>query len=205
MISIVDYGLGNIKAFENLLYRLGFQTKRVQTANDLKGCEKLILPGVGAFDEAMELLEASGMRSSLDDLVLNQKIPIIGICVGMQIMATSSDEGKRKGLDWIPGHVRSFRSVEQLALLPVPHMGWNSVTFNSVANSICQGLNSVPRFYFLHSYFYETKERENALATSFYGFDFDVVVTNNNIFGVQFHPEKSHGDGAKILENFAKL
>ena len=128
MIAIVDYGLGNILAFANMFKRLNIAARVAQNADELAGADKIILPGVGAFDHAMALLDASGMRGRLDQLVLHDKVPALGICVGMQILADASDEGQRPGLGWIPGRVRAFASLPEAAGLALPHMGWNDAT-----------------------------------------------------------------------------
>jgi len=202
MIHVVDYGLGNVQAFLTIFKRLGFDAIRAKTASDLIGASKIILPGVGAFDHAIELLDQSGMRPVLETLVLKDKVPVLGICVGMQIMGTSSEEGRLAGLGWVPGKVRSFRSNEQSAILPLPHMGWNDVQPKS-GLPIFTGLESGARFYFLHSYFFECDEPSHAAAIASYGLDFSCAVSVGNIHGVQFHPEKSHHFGAQLLKNFA--
>lgn len=204
MITIIDYGLGNIQAFINMFKRLNFEVRRATSAAELEGATKLILPGVGAFDHAMELLNASGMRSTLDDLVLNKKIPVLGICVGMQILADGSDEGVLPGLGWIPGRVKAFKENEGSANLPLPHMGWNDVQ-PKIGNLLFTGLQNQSRFYFLHSYFFECKDAENISASTSYGIDFNCAVSSGNVNGVQFHPEKSHHYGAQLLKNFAEL
>lgn len=204
MIHIVDYGLGNIQAFLTVFKKLGLEAKRAKTASDLIGAEKLILPGVGAFDHAMELLTQSGMRKTLETLVITDKVPVLGICVGMQMLANSSEEGTREGLGWIPGKVRSFRSHEQSLNLPMPHMGWNDVQPNS-GSPIFKGIELDARFYFLHSYFFDCEESAHVAAVAAYGFDFSCAVSNSNVFGVQFHPEKSHRFGTQMLKNFAEL
>lgn len=204
MIHIVDYGLGNVQAFLTMFKRLGFGAARAKTAADLIGASKIILPGVGAFDHAIELLGQSDMRPVLEALVLENKVPVLGICVGMQILATSSEEGRLPGLSWVPGTVRSFRSIEKSAMLPLPHMGWNDVQ-PKPGSSIFAGLESDARFYFLHSYYFECDEPSHVAATASYGFDFSCAISAGNIYGVQFHPEKSHQFGAKLLKNFAEL
>lgn len=204
MITIIDYGLGNIQAFVNLFKRLHISVLVAKKPDDLIGATKIILPGVGAFDHAMQQLAGSGMRETLDNLVLHKKVPVLGICVGMQMLACTSDEGKMPGLGWIKGHVRAFNSVPQLSDLPLPHMGWNDVT----PIGDCQlfsGLNIDSRFYFLHSYFFECEQDESSIAVTSYGLDFSCAVAENNIFGVQFHPEKSHHFGMILLKNFADL
>lgn len=204
MIHIVDYGLGNVQAFANMYKRLGFEATRAKTAAELTGATKIILPGVGAFDKAMELLDASGMRPVLEDLVGEKKVPVLGICVGMQILASTSDEGTSTGLGWIPGRVRSFGSVEESSKLPLPHMGWNDVA-PAPGSALFAGLESDARFYFLHSFFFDSSDPEHVSARATYGLNFGCAVSSGNVHGVQFHPEKSHHYGALLLKNFAEL
>lgn len=204
MIAIIDYGLGNIQAFMNVFNRLGISVTIAKTSESLETASKLILPGVGAFDHAMELLEASGMRQTLDHLVLNKKVPILGICVGMQILANSSAEGKSSGLGWIPGHVKAFSSAPEAADLPLPHMGWNDVRV-TCGHDLFKELEKEARFYFLHSYFFECSDPDCVIATASYGIDFCCAVQSDNVYGVQFHPEKSHHFGTGLLKNFAEL
>lgn len=204
MITIIDYGLGNIQAFINMFKRLDFDVSRATNAAELEGATKLILPGVGAFDYAMELLNASGMRPVLDDLVMQQHVPVLGICVGMQILADSSDEGSLPGLGWIPGRVRAFKANERSANLPLPHMGWNDVQ-PQAESLLFAGLEKDSKFYFLHSYFFECKDAQHLAANTSYGLEFSSAVSCGNVHGVQFHPEKSHHYGARLLKNFAEL
>ena len=204
MITIIDYGLGNVQAFINMYKRLGFDVCRATSASELEGATKLILPGVGAFDHAMELLDASGMRPVLDALVLQHHVPVLGICVGMQILADGSDEGGLPGLGWVPGKVKAFRTDERSASLPLPHMGWNDVQPRAGAK-LFAGLENDARFYFLHSFFFECAEPQFAAATTGYGLEFSCAVSSGNVYGVQFHPEKSHHYGAQLLKNFAEL
>jgi imidazole glycerol-phosphate synthase subunit HisH len=204
MISIVDYGLGNVEAFLTIFKRLGFEANLAKTESDLSLASKIILPGVGAFDHAIKLLNQSGMRETLETLVLKDKIPILGICVGMQMMASSSDEGVLPGLGLIPGRVRSFHSNKKASKLPLPHMGWNNIHPKS-GEPLFENLEKNARFYFLHSYYFECSEPSNVTANVFYGFDFTCSVSEGNIHGVQFHPEKSHHSGSQLLKNFAKI
>lgn len=204
MISIVDYGLGNIRAFLSVYKRLNIPAQAVSSADGLRGASKLILPGVGHFDHAMERLDASGMREVLDEMVLHQHVPVLGICVGMQMLATSSDEGVRAGLGWVNGRVRAFREWEPAAQLPMPHMGWNdarAVTPSPLLRQLEEG----GRFYFLHSYFFECTNAADILAMTSYGAEFACAIRHDNIWGVQFHPEKSHHFGTRLLENFSEL
>ncbi len=202
MIHIIDYGLGNTQAFVNMFKRLGFDSTRATSADQLIDAKKLILPGVGSFDYAMTLLNDSGMREAVDRLVLVDKCPVLGICVGMQMLASSSSEGTIPGLGWISGNVRSFRDNDDFQL-PLPHMGWNDI--EPELSSPLYADSDDWRFYFLHSYYFECENSANALATANYGIDFTCSVSFENIYGVQFHPEKSHHWGAKLLKNFAEL
>lgn len=204
MIAIIDYGLGNIQAFVNVYNRLGIPVTVAKTTHELGTANKLILPGVGAFDHAMQLLNASGMRQTLDHLVLSKKVPILGVCVGMQILAHSSAEGKLNGLGWISGHVNAFSTAPEIADLPLPHMGWNDVQVTG-GHKLFKGLEEEARFYFLHSYYFASLHQESVIATASYGFDYCCAVQSGNVYGVQFHPEKSHHYGTDLLKNFAEL
>jgi glutamine amidotransferase len=203
MIRIVDYGLGNILAFQNVYKRLNIEVGIARHADDLRDATKLILPGVGAFDHAMELLDASGMRRAVDDLALDKRVPVLGICVGMQILARSSEEGRAPGLGWIAGRVRGFKSLGRDDLL-LPHMGWNDVR-PQTGTRLFEGLRTDARFYFLHSFYFECERQEDVAAVSGYGIDFSSAVNAGNIYGVQFHPEKSHHFGTQLLKYFAEL
>ncbi len=204
MITIVDYGLGNIRAFLNVYRRLNIDVRTAENASDLQGSSKVILPGVGAFDHAMQRLAESGMRDTLDGLVRGDGIPVLGVCVGMQMLARSSDEGELPGLGWIEGRVRSFKSTESIGSLPLPHMGWNNVQ-PTAGNRLFHQLESDARFYFLHSYYFQCDRAEDVAAISNYGADFCCAVKAGSIYGVQFHPEKSHRYGTRLLKNFAEL
>jgi glutamine amidotransferase len=204
MITIIDYGLGNVLAFANVYKRLSIAVGVAKSASDLRGVTKLILPGVGAFDHAMELLQRSGMRETLDELVLARAVPVLGVCVGMQILGASSEEGRLPGLGWIDGDVRKFDVASFRQRTRLPHMGWNDV--RPVGSSaLFAELENDARFYFLHSYYFHCARRENVLAQAEYGTSFSCAVRANQIFGVQFHPEKSHHFGTRLLKNFAEL
>ena len=204
MIHIIDYGLGNIHAFLNLYKRLGIDATSCKIASDLEGASKIILPGVGSFDHALDLLNDSGMRPVLESLVLKDEVPLLGICVGMQILASTSDEGHLPGLGWIPGNVRSFITNNNSSNLPFPHMGWNDISIKS-KHPLFSSLETDARFYFLHSYYFECDQPSHVAATASYGLDFSCAVSTNNIYGVQFHPEKSHHFGSQLLRNFSEL
>lgn len=201
MIAIVDYKVGNVKAFANVYRALDIPFVIAENPGQLAGASKLILPGVGAFDQTMRQLNTSGMRDTLDEMVLGGGIPVLGVCVGMQMLARSSDEGDETGLGWVDGQVVKFQSSPE-SPLAVPHMGWNDV-HPSGSHALFDGLEEGARFYFLHSYFFKADEASTVLATSVYGESFACAVEQGTVFGVQFHPEKSHGWGARLLRNFA--
>jgi len=204
MITIINYGLGNIQAFVNVYRRLNIPVSVARTAGDLEGASRLILPGVGAFDHAMERLDASGMRPTLERMVREQKVPVLGICVGMQILASASDEGSLPGLGWVTGRVKGFAAAPGLARLPLPHMGWNDVQSLN-GSPLFKGLEKDARFYFLHSFYFDCEAGAGGIASASYGQDFICAVAEGNVFGVQFHPEKSHHFGTTLLKNFAEF
>ena len=204
MIGIIDYGLGNIKAFCNVYKTLNIPFVTAKQPDQLSNIDKIILPGVGSFDYAMQRLNDSGMRDKLDELVLVKKIPVIGICVGMQMLTHSSDEGTLSGLGWIDARVKKF----DFSLFPhnvqVPHMGWNDIT-PVRSSKLFLDLETDARFYFLHSFYVHCLNDMDTLAVSRYGIEFSCVINHGNIFGIQFHPEKSHQWGVRLLKNFAEL
>jgi glutamine amidotransferase len=204
MIAIIDYGLGNIMAFLNVYNRLNIPVIVAKSAADLHSATRLILPGVGSFDHAMQQFDQSGMRQPVEKLVMRDKVPVLGICVGMQILAKSSEDGELPGLGWIDGTVKKF----DLSVMPngtyLPHMGWNDVS-PAVVGGLFNGMKQDSRFYFLHSYYFECHQQSNILALSEYGRNFSCAVHQDNIFGVQFHPEKSHHFGSQLLKNFAEV
>ncbi|RKD20437.1 imidazole glycerol phosphate synthase, glutamine amidotransferase subunit [Pelobium manganitolerans] len=204
MITIIDYGVGNIFAFQNVYKRLSIPTRIAKGIEDLTSVEKLILPGVGSFDYAMTRLNESGMRERLDDLVLNEKKPVIGICVGMQMMSNGSEEGKLNGLRWIDGQVKRFDESTIQQITKLPHMGWNDVK-PTTSHPLFEGLEQDAIFYFLHSYYFHCHLAENSIAESDYGIRFTAAINRENIYGIQFHPEKSHSYGERLLHNFAKI
>ena len=201
MISIINYGLGNVFAFANILKDLNFNYKIVSSYKDLIGTKKVILPGVGSFDWAINLLNKSGMRETLDDLVINKKIQVLGVCVGMQIMSETSEEGSLNGLGWIKGDVKKMIKNDTKSL--IPHIGWNNVEIE-VKNDLCIGMD-YPQFYFLHSYVVNPFSKKNITGTTNYNGKFVSMIQNDNIFGTQFHPEKSHLWGIQLIKNFVNL
>jgi glutamine amidotransferase len=210
VITLVDYGLGNIQAFANIYNRLNIPVAVAKTATQLATAKKIILPGVGAFDWAMTRLAESGMRSCLDDLIMAKKLPVLGVCVGMQMMASRSEEGKLPGLGWIEGEVKKLRGLEVERFsgaegkLILPHMGWNDVVPRDGA-CLFAGLETDARFYFLHSYYFAPTNPDSVLATTDYYGQFASAVRSENVFGTQFHPEKSHQWGIRLLKQFAEL
>ncbi|MFZ5875387.1 MAG: imidazole glycerol phosphate synthase subunit HisH [Nitrospirota bacterium] len=204
MIAIVDYGSGNVKAFANIYRRLGVPFLVAEKALDLRGATKVILPGVGAFDHVMRRLAASGMREALDEVVLARRLPILGVCVGMQVLANSSEEGDLPGLGWVDGAVKRFDVATLTHATYLPHMGWNDVR-PMRESGLFRDLSIDYRFYFLHSYYFQCSRTEDVIAVTDYGGPFSSAVNNGNIFGVQFHPEKSHEWGIQLLQNFANL
>lgn len=204
MIGIIDYGVGNIKAFENIYNRLHIPVKVLKSLNDFVDVNKLILPGVGAFDHTMQTFIDSGMREITEQFVFEKKVPIMGICVGMQLLAKGSDEGVLEGLGWIDGIVKKFDESKIEFDTHLPHMGWNDVDINR-ETKLFKDFPDDPKFYFLHSYYFVCNNPNNIIATSNYGIEFSSAVACENIYGVQFHPEKSHQYGVKLLENFSKI
>ena len=204
MITIIDYGVGNIKAFYNIFSKLSVNVKIAQKPEDLLNATKLILPGVGHFDYAMKRFSDSGMLKVVDDMVMNHNIPILGICVGMQMLAKSSEEGVMPGLGWIDATVKKIDADLLTQTTRLPHMGWNDVSVK-IKNPLLKNLDFNSRFYFLHSYYFNPNLESDSIAFSNYGKEFTCVVNHKNIFGVQFHPEKSHHYGIQLLNNFANI
>jgi glutamine amidotransferase len=204
MITIVNYGSGNINAIENIYERLRIPYRVADSPEGIKGSDKILLPGVGAFDETISMLDESGFRSVLDHEVLNNKIPVLGICVGMQLLAKRSEEGTRPGLGWIDGEVKKIDKTTLPHKPKLPHLGWNSVKIKK-ESVLFQGIDEENGFYFLHSYHFFCNQTCNILATTHYGNELVAAVNKEHIYGVQFHPEKSHQNGIQLLKNFAQL
>lgn len=203
MIGILDYGVGNVKAFANIYKNLNKSYTIVKNKDELETVNKIILPGVGSFDYAMLCLKNSGMREKLDELVLEKKIPILGICVGMQMLAKNSDEGTLNGLGWIDAIVKKF-DKSKINNCPLPHMGWNTLNIK-MKNKIFNNLENNLRYYFLHSYYFDCNNKDDVIATANYGDEFECMINHENIYGIQPHPEKSHYNGIQLLKNFGEL
>ena len=204
MIRIVDYGMGNLGSVKNMLKKVGFDSEVTNDPQEILSADKIILPGVGAYDAAMQKINESSLKPALIEFALVQKKPIMGICLGMQILLEGSDEGQLPGLGWIKGKVLSFKeNLSDLDNYKVPHMGWNEVGFKN--HPLTKGFEDESRFYFVHSYFAKVKSEENSLFRCSHSLDFDAGVVKGNILGVQFHPEKSHKFGMLLMKNFAEL
>jgi glutamine amidotransferase len=203
MIVVIDYGIGNLASVHNMFRKIGVRDISVSGDPEIiRKADKIMLPGVGAFDGGMENLERSGLIPLLNEKVLIQKVPVLGICLGMQMMTARSEEGVRPGLAWIEGKTVKLDPEPDLKL-KVPHMGWDYISVKR-ENPLVE-IGSVNRFYFVHSYYVTCDSPKDELATCRFGIDFTCMVNRDNIFGAQFHPEKSLKFGMKLLENFAKL
>jgi imidazole glycerol-phosphate synthase subunit HisH len=203
MICIIDYGVGNVSSVRNQLNRLGHSPVIGNTPNIIAAAEKLILPGVGHFNHGMENLENTGLIELLNKKVLQNLTPILGICLGMQLMTEHSAEGERPGLGWIKGGAHKFNSSQ--SQLKVPHMGWNSIEITNVNSPLFKDVKSDSSYYFAHSYYIECDKSEDIICETTYGNRFTSGVAKGNIYGTQFHPEKSHAQGVTILKNFLDL
>ena len=204
MIALINYGSGNIQAISNIYKRLNIQHMIASKPEDLLLATKIILPGVGAFDQAIGELEKSQMRQALEEHVLGKKKNILGICVGMQLLAKDSEEGKEKGLGWIDGSVIKFDHSKFHQSTHLPHMGWNTVK-PIKTNPLFYDIDLNLGYYFLHSYYFSCNKQDDILAVTHYGEEYASAIHSGNIYGVQFHPEKSHSSGIQLLKNFANL
>lgn len=201
MIVILDYGIGNLGSVRNMFRRVGFTAEVSSDPAILASATKIILPGVGAFDRAMNCLSQSGLRDILDERVMQDRVPILGICLGMQLLCSGSEEGKLPGLGYIRASAKKLQPSTQVK---VPHMGWNLVRRSS-DSELTRMLPDEARFYFVHSYAVHVEDERNSLLKCHYGEEFDAGVVDDNIFGVQFHPEKSHKFGRNLFKAFGEL
>jgi len=204
MIAIVDYGVGNLGSIRNMFKRVGIKSVVSSAPEELRRASKLLLPGVGSFDYGMSHLNASGLRPLLTQMVCVDRVPILGICLGMQLFTLSSEEGTEAGLGWLDARTIRFRFPPTFAQLKVPHMGWSDLE-KARDCRLLTGLPIEARAYFVHSYHVQLQVPQDAVLTSSYGHKFVSAVEKDNILGVQFHPEKSHRFGMTILWNFANL
>lgn len=212
MITIIDYGAGNIKSIQNMLKKIGVSAIISNQAEKVERAEKIILPGVGHYDHGMKNLKTSGLLEVLNQKVQEEKCPILGICLGAQLLGDSSEEGVEKGLGWISMQVVKFDKSRLGEKLKVPHMGWSKISKSKSrgqekveGGDLFEELGEDARFYFVHSYHMLPKNESDILATTTYGYEFVSAVQHKNIYGVQFHPEKSHQFGMQLLKNFANL
>ena len=201
MITILDYGIGNLGSVRNMLRRAGLQSEITGDPAVVERATKIILPGVGAFDRAMTRLDESGLRGVLDHKATVEKIPVLGICLGMQMLTHGSDEGQLPGLGYIPAFAHRFPADDHLK---VPHMGWNRVA-KVQSSPLTDALSDDARFYFVHSFFVRVQNEANALLKCRYGVEYDAAIVNGNIYGAQFHPEKSHKFGLALFAAFGAL
>lgn len=202
MLTIIDYGAGNLLSIKNMFKKIGVQAAISNNINDIEQAEKLILPGVGHFDYGMKNLHQSGLINILHQKVLENKTPILGICLGVQLLTKSSEEGNEPGLGWIDGTTIAFNKVAIGNNRKIPHMGWSDVS-NYQQSKLFTNMPDEPRFYFVHSYHLQLNNSNDVLVNANYGYEFAAGIEHENILGVQFHPEKSHKFGMKLLENFA--
>jgi imidazole glycerol-phosphate synthase subunit HisH len=203
MFVIVDYGVGNLSSIWNMLKKGGATAVISGKQIDIEAATKLLLPGMGHFDNCMKRFNSSGLRTIIEKKVLEEKIPVLGICVGLQMFMESSEEGNERGLGWVAGKTIRFNPERMDAGLKIPHMGWQDVSCNKNTN-IWNGLKG-SRFYFAHSYYVAPAESSDICLTARYGYDFTVGIEKGNMLGVQFHPEKSHRFGMQLLQNFVNL
>lgn len=201
MLLIVDYGLGNLVSVKNMFKKLGVEAVISDDLSKINSASKLILPGVGAFDNGMNLIKQKDLLDALNKRVLTDKIPILGICLGMQLLTKSSEEGKEKGLGWIDAETVKFTFTDNK--LKIPHMGWNYVDVKRENKLIDKKPGQ--RFYFVHSYYVKCNNQNDVIARCNYGSDFTCIFNHENIYGAQFHPEKSLKFGMEVLNNFSKL
>lgn len=204
MIVVIDLRIGNVGSILNMLKKVGAKAITSASPDDLASADKLIFPGIGAFDDAMNNLDASGLRPVLEQTVLDQETPILGICLGMQLFTQGSEEGHRAGLGWIAGYARRFRFEGGLADLKVPHMGWNEVQPRH-RGSLFRDMDAEAAYYFAHTFHVVCDDNTDVLGSTRYGIEFVSAVQRRNIYGTQFHPEKSHRHGLRLLQSFAEL
>ncbi len=204
MITIIDYGLGNLTSILNMHKRLGLKAQITNNLEVIAAAKKLILPGVGHFDYGMRQLKDSGLEVLLHQKVLKEQTPILGICLGAQLMTKNSEEGTNSGLGWIDGRTVRFNFHNGQSHLKIPHMGWSNINVTKKSPLLIE-LPEEPRYYFVHSYHFSLNNQETVLTKSSYGYEFVSGFQKDNIYGVQFHPEKSHKFGMKLLQNFSTI
>ena len=204
MIVIVDYGVGNLGSIINMLKKAGVKAIASSDPEVLQQAEKLILPGVGAFDAGMNKLNECGLVPLLNHLALEKKVPFLGLCLGLQLMTRKSEEGQTQGLGWLDAETRRFKFGPDQAQLKIPHMGWNTIEVRQ-NHPLFAALDHEARFYFVHSFYVRSHDLDAVLAETDYGGYFHSIFGKGNIMGFQFHPEKSHKYGMRLLKNFAEM
>jgi glutamine amidotransferase len=202
MLIIVDYGVGNLNSIQNMLKKAGVNSMISSNPSDVNNASKLLLPGMGAFDNCMEKFDVSGLRQIVEQKAIKEKIPVLGICVGLQMFMENSEEGKLPGLGWIKGSTTRFKPEKMQDRQKIPNMGWHEITIKK-DSKLLQNLQD-SRFYFAHSYHVKPVETRDELMTANYGYEFTVGIEKDNLVGVQFHPEKSHRFGMQLLKNFGE-
>lgn len=202
MIVIVDYGMGNLGSIQNMLKQIGAKAVVSADPGQIEAADKLIIAGVGAFDAGMSRLNSLGVIPLLEDKVFRRKTPLLGICLGMQLLGRGSEEGSLPGLGWVDAETVRFSWNGEDKKLRIPHMGWNEIDVRQ-RHPLLADLGEEPRFYFVHSFYVRCADETDVLARTDYGVSFDTVIGRGNLLGTQFHPEKSHRYGKRILENFA--
>jgi glutamine amidotransferase len=200
MIVIVDYKMGNLGSISNIIKKIGYTSIVTSDIEIISKASKIILPGVGSFEKAMGNLQQMNLINVLNEKVIAHKTPTLGICLGMQLLTNSSEEGNVKGLGWIDAETIKF-DLNTYPDLKIPHMGWNEVSFPQ-SHFLTSGFSENSRFYFVHSYHVVCSSKDNILMKTKYGFDFTSAIVKDNILGVQFHPEKSHKFGMQLFKNF---
>ncbi len=203
MITIINYGLGNLGSVQNMLKRIGVPCIITSNIEEIEAAQKILLPGVGAFDSAIQKIDELNLRSVLVHKAKVDKVPFLGICLGMQLLTRGSEEGALKGLDLVPAKTIKFE-FDQNSNLKIPHMGWNFVKINT-PSKLTENFSPEHRFYFVHSYKVVCDNNNNSILKTNYGGDFDAAIQNENVYGTQFHPEKSHKYGMQLLTNFSKI
>ena len=205
MITIIDYEMGNVGSIANMLKYIGVESTIESDPDKIKNASKILLPGVGSFDTAINKIKEKNLLEVLNEKALKEQVPVLGICLGMQLLTNGSEEGEERGLGWIPAKTIAFKDRIDSSL-KIPHMGWNLVK-KAQESSLTKEfeLFDESRFYFVHSYFVEVEDEQNSILKTDYGVEFDSAIAKDNIFGAQFHPEKSHKFGMKLFENFARL
>ncbi|GAA0880914.1 imidazole glycerol phosphate synthase subunit HisH [Algoriphagus jejuensis] len=203
MITIVDYGLGNLGSIGNMFKRIGVKSQISNSISEISGADKILLPGVGSFDHAINEINQRGLAEVLNQKALIDKVPFLGICLGMQLLTKSSEEGNLSGLGYVDAKTLKFRFPDKK--LKIPHMGWNVTKLKTPSQLTFDMDQEEQRFYFVHSYYVKCESPKNSIAETIHGLEFSSMIQNENIYGAQFHPEKSHRFGMKLFANFSKI